>query len=174
MARIIYSRGNIMNQLIEDMGFGARISPIHPNMTDYTSNGWSLTYSATYSSRIVAGQLWYLFKASTASSCELYVDNSTWLVTLTAPTTGIYFFTGFSKMVFASGDSYYRNGTGCTVTTYNGATQTSSNTYVYLNGFSIAAVPFTTITLTGFYGGYQADDLVHDVGIAYLNGYNIR
>lgn len=155
--------------------FVSKISPIHPNMTSNSSNDWSLTYSATYPSRVVSGALWYLFSSS-VHNCEIYVDNGSWLVTLTAPSNGVYFFTGFSKMVFLNGDGYYRNGTGCTVKTYKNGVQTSSNTYVYRSGLDLSASPkeFDTIKLSGFYGGYQADDLCHDVGKAYLNGYVLR
>lgn len=151
----------------------SKITPIHPNLTDYTSNGWSLTYSATYPSRIASGNLWTLFKASPAVYCEIFVDNSSWEVTLTPPASGEYFFTGFSAMNFEN-PSFYRNGSGCTIKTYKNNVLTSTNSYVYSSGFSISAVKFDKIVLSGFYGGYQADDLCHGMGIMYLNGYVLK
>lgn len=158
-------------QIDETIKYGIK-NWTNTKMTAMTTNdGWTLSYTATYPSRVASGALYVLFGDGTQGTCELYVDNSTWIVTLANNYLKPFLLTKILPMIGRTA-GYYRNGTGCTVTLYRNGTSVYTSALVYTSGITLPSpIMFDTLKLTGFYGGYQADDLCHDVGALPLVGY---
>lgn len=158
-------------ELIKKYG---RIPWENPKMTSLTnSTGWTVTYSATYPSRVVRGAIWYLFGDGTHGTCEIYVDNSSWSVKLITPNLRPYILTKLGIMIGRTA-GYYRNGTGCYVRVYRNGVVTALGKLVYTSGLTLSQpVMFDMLEYYGFYGGYQADDLCHDVGAIPLYGFQL-